>query len=180
MRRWADAGEIRCFRTPGGHRRFAEGDLVAMTEGRRPHSETALETAAVSRIRRQLQSAGGTGAGAWYTSIEPEERDELRPLGRRLLELVGEYIARRSRRAQVEVEVDEIGRRYGELLHQRATPLLRAVEAFTFFRRSLDETAKQVAERTNMSADEAARARAEIGGLADRVLLGVTAAYDSE
>ena len=180
VRRWADAGEIRCFRTPGGHRRFAESDLVAMTEGGHARSETALETAAVSRIRRQLHSVGGTGAGAWYSSIEAEERDELRPLGRRLLELVGEYISRRSRRTQVEVEVDEIGRRYGELLHQRETPLLRAVEAFTFFRRSLDETAKQVAERTHMSADEAARARAEIGGLADRVLLGVTAAYDTE
>ena len=56
--------------------------------------------------------------------------------------------------------------------------LMRAVEAFTFFRRSLDETAKQLAERTHMSAEEAARARAEIAGLADRVLLGVTSAYD--
>ena len=182
VRRWADSGEIRCFRTPGGHRRFAEGDLVAMTEGGPggPRSETVLETAAVSRIRRQLQS-GGKGAASWYPSMEEDERDALRPLGRRLVELVGEYISRRGgRRALVEAEVDEIGQRYGQILHQRGTPLLRAVEAFTFFRRSLDETAKQLAERTSMSAEEAARARAEIGGLADRVLLGVTAAYDVE
>src|SRR5436190_4023518 len=56
VRRWADSGEIRCFRTPGGHRRFAEGDLFAMTQGgnsgARPEHE--IETAAVSRIRRQL------------------------------------------------------------------------------------------------------------------------------
>ncbi len=177
VRRWADSGEIRCFRTPGGHRRFAEGDLYAMTEGgnhARPEHE--IETAAVSRIRRQLH--GKSDAAAWYTSIEEQERDELRPLGRRLVELVGDYLSRRGRRAQVEQEVDEIGRRYGQILHERGTPLLRAVEAFTFFRRSLDETAKQLAERTHMSAEEAARARAEIAGLADRVLLGVTSAYD--
>ncbi len=179
VRRWADSGEIRCFRTPGGHRRFAEGDLFAMTQGgnagARPEHE--IETAAVSRIRRQLHG-GKSDAAAWYHSIEEQERDELRPLGRRLVELVGDYLSRRGRRAQVEQEVDEIGKRYGQILHDRETPLLRAIEAFTFFRRSLDETAKQLAERTNMSAEEAARARAEIAGLADRVLLGVTSAYD--
>jgi excisionase family DNA binding protein len=178
VRRWADSGEIRCFRTPGGHRRFAEGELMAMTEGAAPRqAEHELETAAVSRIRRQLHSGGK--AAAWYASIEEQERDALRPLGTRLVELVGDYLSRRGRRALVEREVDDIGRRYGEILHDRGTPLLRAVEAFTFFRRSLDETAKQLAERKRMSAEEAARARAEIAGLADRVLLGVTAAYDS-
>ncbi len=177
VRRWADSGELRCFRTPGGHRRFAEGDLVAMTDGGAPQPERELETAAVNRIRRQLHS--GSKDAAWYQTIEGSERDELRPLGMRLVALVGDYISRRQRRTQVEHEVDEIGHQYGHILHERGTPLLRAVEAFTFFRRSLDETAKQLAERKSMSADEAARARAAIAGLADRVLLGVTAAYDT-
>ena len=30
VRRWADSGEIQVFRTPGGHRRFAEAELLAM------------------------------------------------------------------------------------------------------------------------------------------------------
>jgi excisionase family DNA binding protein len=179
VRRWADSGEIRCFRTPGGHRRFAEGDLYAMTEGGGRRSESELETAAVSRIRRQLHSTNKAGPASWYAQIEEEERDALRPLGRRLVELVGEYIARKGKRAQVEREVDEIGRRYGQILHERGMPLMRAVQAFTFFRRSLDETAKQLAERTSMSSEDAARAREDIAGLADRVLLGVTSAYDS-
>lgn len=180
VRRWADSGEIRCFRTPGGHRRFAEGDLYAMTEGggaRR--SESELETAAVSRIRRQLHGGNRAGAASWYTGIEEEERDALRPLGRRLVELVGDYISKRGRRAQIEGEVDDIGRRYGQILYERGMPLMRAVQAFTFFRRSLDETAKQLAERSSMGSEEAARAREDIAGLADRVLLGVTSAYDS-
>ncbi|MBX7110701.1 MAG: helix-turn-helix domain-containing protein [Dehalococcoidia bacterium] len=178
VRRWADSGEIRCFRTPGGHRRFAESDLYAMTEsgGRRPESD--LETAAVSRIRRQLHAGSKSGPAGWYATLEEEERDVLRPLGRRLVELVGDYISRRGRRAQVEHEVDEIGRRYGQILHERGMPLMRAVQAFTFFRRSLDETAKRLAERNSMTGEEAARAREDIAGLADRVLLGLAAAYD--
>ncbi len=175
VRRWADTGEIRCFRTPGGHRRFAEEDLISLTRGDREHS---LERAAVSRIRRKLRS-GRKDAG-WYNEIAEAEREALRPLGRRLVELVGDYISMRRPHAAIEAEVDEIGREYGQLLVERETPLLRAMEAFTFFRRSLDETAKHLVERNQMDSEEAARAREQIGGLADRVLLGVSAAYDGE
>ena len=179
VRRWADSGEILCFRTPGGHRRFAEGDLYALTEGRGTRAERELETAAVRRIRRRLHS--GRDDAGWYSDIDEDEREALRPLGRRLVELVGDYIAvsRRVQRTEIEKEVDDIGHSYGRLLKERNTPLGQAVQAFTFFRRSLDDTAKQLAERNRLSADEAARAREGIAGLADRVLLGVTAAYDS-
>jgi excisionase family DNA binding protein len=177
VRRWADRGEVRVFRTPGGHRRFAEADLMAMLEGGTPRKRE-LETAAVTRIRRQLH-ARSKDAG-WYRQIEADERDALRPLGRRLVELVDDYISHRGRRGDVEAEVDVIGQTYGRTLFERGTPLRQAVQAFTFFRRSLDETAKQLAERNRLSGDEAARAREDIAELADRVLLGVTSAYDPE
>ena len=179
VRRWADAGQIRCFRTPGGHRRFAEADLVALTEGGGSAPEHELQTAAVRRIRRRL-NAGGEGS-SWYADIHQDAREALRPLGRRLVELVEDYISttRRARHEEIEREVDEIGHSYGKMLYERETPLLQAMQAFTFFRRSLDDTAKQLAERNSMSSDAAARAREAIAGLADRVLLGVTAAFDS-
>ena len=175
VRRWADAGQVTCFRTPGGHRRFAETDLYALTQNAlEPKRE--LESAAVSRIRRQLRS-GRKDAG-WYEAIEEDERDALRPLGRRLMELVGDYISGRGKRSEIESEVDQIGRDYGRLLVERKTPLNRGVEAYIFFRRSLEDTAKALARRHGMEPEEAARARAQIADLADRVLRGVTAAYD--
>ena len=176
VRRWADAGQIRCFRTPGGHRRFSERDLFDMVEGGNRPPQRELETAAVSRIRRQLSSTRrDTG---WYEAMAGDERDALRPLGRRLVELVDDYIARRAPRAEVEREVDDIGERYGTILLERSTPLSQAIQAFTFFRRSLDETAKRLADRRSMAEPEAARAREQIAELADRVLLGLSAAYD--
>lgn len=175
-RRWADSGQIRCFRTPGGHRRFAESDLMAIVNGEPRQRPDELESAAVSRIRRQL-SHGRSDAG-WYTEIEADGREALRPLGRQLVAVVGDYISRRRTRAAVEEEVDAIGARYGEILRGQATPLTQAMEAFTFFRRSLDETAKQLASRRRMTAEEASRAREEIAELADRVLLGISGEYD--
>jgi len=174
VRRWADTGEIRCFRTPGGHRRFAEADLQTLIRGDR---DDELQTAVVRSIRRKFHA--GRKDSDWLGTLAASERDALRPLGRRLVELVGDYISRRQPQAAIEAEVDAIGSSYGALLVERGTPLLRAMEAFTFFRRSLDETAKNLAERNQMDPEQAARAREQIGGLADRVLLGVTAAYDA-
>jgi excisionase family DNA binding protein len=174
VRRWADSGDIRCFRTPGGHRRFAEGDLFAMIEGRSAIQDRRLETAAVSRIRRQLNSHQQDD---WYRQIHEAEREALRPLGRRLVEIVGDYIAGRGHRPQLEQEVEEIGSKYGIALHSRGMPLGQALQAFTFFRRSLEETAKQLADRSAMSSDDALLAREQIGGLADRVLIGLASPY---
>ena len=176
VRRWADSGEIQVFRTPGGHRRFDEAELHQLVKngGRQP--ERTLENAAVSRIRRQLHS--NKADARWYRDTDTEERDALRPLGRRLVEIVDDYLAKRSRRSDLEEEVTGIGEAYGEELLRRGMPLSQAIQAFTFFRRSLDETAKQLAERNRMTADEAASAREQIAALADRVLISLTAVYD--
>ena len=178
VRRWADSGEIQVFRTPGGHRRFAEPELLAMIQsggGRR--SDRALSDAATQRIRRQLHSGS---ADEWYGEIEQAERDALRPLGRRLVEIVDDYISRRGRRSELEDEVGGIGEQYGHELRRRGMPLAQAVRAFTFFRKSLDETAKQLAERNRLTPEDASNAREAIAGLADRVLIGLTAVYDPE
>ena len=176
VRRWADSGEIQVFRTPGGHRRFAEAELLAMIQnggGRR--SDRPLSDAATSRIRRQLHSGS---ADEWYGDIAQAERDALRPLGRRLVEIVDDYISRRGRRSDLEEEVSGIGEQYGSELRRRGMPLAQAVQAFTFFRKSLDETAKQLSQRNRLTAENAANAREAIAGLADRVLIGLIAVYD--
>jgi excisionase family DNA binding protein len=174
VRRWADSEKIRSFRTPGGHRRFAEGDLIAITNGTLESHE--IGNAAVSRIRRQLNT--GADAAPWYENLAADQRDALRPLGRRLVEIVDNYLSGRGDREQLDAEVDGIGESYGHELHGRGVGLGQAMQAVIFFRRSLDETAKQLSARHRLSDEEAIRAREEIAGLADRVLVGVSAAYD--
>ena len=79
VRRWADSGEIQVFRTPGGHRRFDEAQLLELVEtgGRQP--DRGLEEAALSRIRRQLHS--NKEEVRWHRDTDADERDALRPLG---------------------------------------------------------------------------------------------------
>lgn len=177
VRRWADAGEIQMFRTPGGHRRFDEADLLGLVErgARQPRD---MEAAAVSRIRRQLHGAKD-GETAWYEQTDADERDALRPLGRRLVQIVDDHLGKRGKREDLEREVGEIGTAYGQELRRRGMPLAQAVQAFTFFRRALDQTAKQLTDRNRMAPEDAASAREQIALLADRVLLALTAVYDA-
>src|SRR5690606_13407436 len=99
LRRWADTGRLRVYRTPGGHRRFSLSDLESMVEGEnRNRGAEEIERLAVAKIRRQLQRARQQEHG-WYSSLSETNRQLLRDLGRRLVEMAGEYLDKRSRRS---------------------------------------------------------------------------------
>lgn len=180
LRRWADAGHVRSFRTPGGHRRFSEDDLRSLTAGqggggRQPYS--SLSQLALARIRRRLQRGRGHAA-PWYSGISEEDRERLRPLGRRLVALVSEYLTKGARRARLIDEAREIGHEYGRELARDNLSLRDAVEAFTFFRKSLDDTAMEVAHKSDLSSEEAVEVWDLLSNLADQVLLAITETYE--
>ena len=181
LRRWADAGRVRSFRTLGGHRRFVEADLHLLQEPapeRTPeHEYESLGSLAVARIRRRLQHGKGQQAG-WYSTVDAESRLRYRPLGRRLVALAGECLQKRLRGGRLAEEARAIGREYGLELARDGVPIRDAIEAFTFFRGSLDETTRQLAHRENLSAEEAADAWQQVSGLADLVLVAMMDAAD--
>ena len=179
LRRWADNGQVRVFRTPGGHRRFAESDIQELVSGRgqdgRPYRE--LGDLAVTRIRRQLHRRPVREA-VWYTTVTEESRERLRPLGRRLAAIAAEYLGRRTGRARLLGDARALGHEYGRELATSGLPLAQAMEAFIFFRRSLDDATKQAIQRRGLSAAEAMGACEQMTALADQVLLGLAEAYE--
>lgn len=180
LRRWADAGHVRSFRTPGGHRRFSEDDLRALVAGEGPAARepyTSISNLALIRIRRRLQR-GRSQSAHWYAGLSEGERDKMRPLGRRLVTLVSEYLARGSRRSNLLDEAREIAHEYGGLLVHDGVSLRDAVEAFTFFRKMLDETAMEEAQKNELTAEKALELWELLSNLADHVLLSFAESYD--
>ncbi len=180
LRRWADAGHVRSFRTPGGHRRFSEDDLRALVSGqgagaREPYN--SLGQVALSRIRRRLQR-GRSQAAPWYAGLSEGDRDRLRPLGRRLVSLVSEYLTKGARRGRLAEEAREIGHQYGRELARDGLSLRDAIEAFTFFRKSLDESAMEVAQKSEISSEDAVEVWELLSSLADQILLAVAETYE--
>jgi excisionase family DNA binding protein len=179
LRRWADAGRLRVYRTPGGHRRFSLSDLESMVAGDGRHrGSEEVERLAVAKIRRQLQRARQEDHG-WYGSLSDDSRQRLRDLGRRLVEMAGEYMDKGSRRPGLLDEALEIGGEYGRVLIDAGLPLPSAVGAYIGFRKTIDETTNQAALRESMPLNEALAASGQVHALGDQVLLGMTAAYES-
>ena len=182
LRRWADAGEIHSYRTPGGHRRFAEADLRAITAGRSLRSAQGrygnLGSLALTRIRRRLHRPRVQGPP--WLALDEESRQRLAALGRRLVSLAFQYLGRRTRRGPLLAEARQVGRDYGVELHSLGLHLNQVLEAFTFFRRSLDESTRQACQRGGLSAEETLTACEEIMGLGDEVLLGMAEAFDRQ
>jgi excisionase family DNA binding protein len=179
LRRWADAGQVRTFRTPGGHRRFAEGDIREIMQGRPKESAlTGVGDLAMRRIRRQLHSEQNA---AWYESVDEAQREKLRPLGRQLMGLVAEYVQRRGRGRKTSLldEARTTGAQYGRELAQAGMTLSQAMHAFTFFRRSLDQSAKRALSKSGTPPSEAVDVCEQIMVLADEVLLGIAGAYEA-
>ena len=170
LRHWADAGHLRVYRTPGGHRRFAREDLLALTQ-RQPDAHSAdtpdkLEDAALRRIRRRL-SHEEVARQSWYQSVEEEGRDRMRLFGRRLLSLLVQGLPRRrasGRRQEVLAEALMLGHEYGAEMSERSVPLKDTVEAFIFFRTLVLDSTESRAWGPTLE-------------LADQVLVGVVESY---
>ena len=178
LRRWADSGRLQVYRTPGGHRRFSLGNLEELVagEGKAPKGE--IGRMAFARIRSELRRARQQ-EGGWYGAVTLDDRNRLRDLGRRLVDMVSEYATRRRTSPAMFSEAREVGREYGRILSHSGMPLPHAVEAYLGFRKQMDETTRQAASRDSLPTEEALDACSHVHALGDQVLLGIAAAYEN-
>jgi hypothetical protein len=102
----------------------------------------------------------------------------MRDLGRRLLDMVGEYLAKRVLRANILDEALHVGGAYGQILLKAGLPLPSAIGAYIGFRRTIDESARQAAVRDSLSMEEALEACGQVHVLGDQVLRGLAASYE--
>ena len=170
LRQWADAGHLRVYRTPGGHRRFSREDLETLTQQpSNPNGADAqekLEDAALRRIRRRLNHEE-VARQSWYQSVEEEGRDRMRLFGRRLLSLLVQGLPQRraaGRRQEVLGEALMLGHEYGAEMSERGVPLKDTVEAFIFFRTLVLDSVNSGSWTPTLQ-------------LADQVLVGVVESY---
>lgn len=139
LRRWADAGMIRTFVTPGGHRRFSRDAVAALlpTSGARPSMERLGETPArMQRVYRRAVAAASTPI-PWVDSLDAEQRALFRGHGVAMVtSLLGALDAPddAERTARLEAAMDAASA-YGSAAAAAGLPASVAVEVFLRFRR---------------------------------------------
>jgi excisionase family DNA binding protein len=179
LRRWADEGRVPSFRTAGGHRRFRVSDVRrALLPARTAPADTEVfGDLATTRIRRQL-AAPRSRELDWLSGIDEHSRERLGLLGRHLLTTIEDYLGGRRAKAAVLAEARQFGLLYGRELASARFTVRQAIEAFTFFRRGIEEASRRYAAQGNRSQAEMDDLRDQLDVLNDRVLLGIAEAYE--
>lgn len=179
LRRWADAGSVPVYVTPGGHRRFARSDIEALA-ARRPLSALALRDAWANRALARTRSdlAHPESRRAWMGSLNEDDRARWRRIGQRLMGLVLRYLHGAHEAAELLAEARTIGADYAQQARLAGLPLTAALEAALFFRDSLVEAAMALPEETHLRAEESADLLRRISRIANEVHLAVAASYE--
>lgn len=180
MRRWSDSGKIPVFRTPGGHRRYAEEDLRAFLRG----DLTARQN--VSREELTNLSLAGYDRGyvdeaaerPWYQAYDPKSLEELRALGRRMVDLSIRYLSGRGDREALLAESRVLGREYGRYSARAGLTTSQALEAFLFFRRPVFNAVNRYIERENLTHNRSCKILDELTAYMDEVLLATIKAHE--
>jgi excisionase family DNA binding protein len=177
LRRWADAGKIPVFVTPGGHRRFSESEIESFAKERLQLQvasglEELLERYAMQRARKDIASHSKE---PWLATISNEDREVSRNLGRRLLGLSLQYIVSEDGRDLLR-ETEELGLEYGRHGRAMGMPLEQMLRASMLFRDSLIETSMDLPEST-ASQHTSMHLVLRINELINTVQLAVVKAY---
>jgi excisionase family DNA binding protein len=187
LRRWSDSGKVPVFRTPGGHRRYAETDLQALVgEGpqlqERPRvSRQALTDRSLSGYEDDYLRAARERP--WFRTYAAATQEEHRRLGRRLVDLAMRYAsapAAAGDRASLLDEARQIGEHYGRngALHGLAAS--ETVEAFIYFRHPVVRAVSGIIEDQEFGTKRAIRLYAEISHFLDQVLIATIQAHEGD
>jgi len=179
LRRWADAGRIRSFTTPGGHRRFARADVERVMAARRAGRQSLAALGATpERIARAYGRQYRDGAAVPSAAISANAREAFRLEGRRLVETLLAYLdaAGAAEKARLEAQANAIvDQTAGRLAAARMSPP-EATAALVAARAPLPAALESLGRRRSLDAPAVMRLYAEAATLLDRLLVRFVAA----
>jgi excisionase family DNA binding protein len=178
LRRWADAGSVPVYITPGGHRRFARTDIEALA-ARSPLASQAISSTWANKALAVTRSelAHTQSRLDWVSHLPEDDRAVWRRIGQQLMGVVLRYINSPHDDDSLLAEARMIGADYAHRARQYGIPLTAALEAALFFRDLLVDAAMAMPEEANLRPEASARLLRRISRVANEVHLVVAASY---
>jgi excisionase family DNA binding protein len=179
LRHWADTGKIRTFRTPGGHRRFREDDLLTLIQ----HEIPRVEDLADLVERRSAKVLAGSPAKPlrdrpWFGRLDDAMRARAREYGRELFAAVVKFLSEPVARRAVRDHLLEQAARYGTELEQAGVAPADAADAFGFFRELVLKLVTEPRGRGGMLDEGQVRTLLEVSTLLDDLFVAILRAWD--
>jgi excisionase family DNA binding protein len=173
LRRWADAGRLRSFTTPGGHRRFARPELERMLavrrSGRRSLAALGATPERFARAYGREYRAGVAAPGG----VDDAARAAFRTDGRRLVETLLAYLDAdgSAEKARLEADANAICDTTAQRLAAAGMTAVEATGAFVAARAPFLLALESLGRRRALDAPAVMRLYAEAATLLDRLLL---------
>lgn len=182
LRRWADAGAIPVYVTPGGHRRFARTDIEALALRHPAHfsEQTIVNTLAErawDQARNDLERV--KKQPAWLKNLGEDERETWRHVSQQLMGIVLRYISTQEEDESLLEQARAVGLDYARNARRVGMPLTMALEAALFFRDSLVSAAMDLPDPSSSDHHHNARLLSRISRVLNVVQLAVASGYES-
>lgn len=182
LRRWATNGEIPVMLTPGGHRRFAASDVANLAQKRHVirrsrDVEQVFTDEAIAHTRKEI---GRPTEPKWLSRLDDKSRSRHRKMGRRLMDVMRQYISETDEATALLDEARKIGRDYGQSFLDMNLPLADALKASMFFRDALVETTIRLPEKVRLRPEAKTRLLQRVNALLNTVQLAVAEVYDAD
>jgi excisionase family DNA binding protein len=159
LRRWSDAGRLRVYTTPGGHRRFSRSSLERLLpadRSRRPSIGAAGVTP--SRLARSYRRASREGAPElpWVLALTDKQRLLFRERGHVLATSLLQFLdASQPETARHHLEeATGSAKEYGSVAAGLGLSLSQTVEGFLRFRAPFHHELALAARRRGFDASE--------------------------
>jgi excisionase family DNA binding protein len=159
LRRWSDAGRLRVFTTPGGHRRFSRAALERLLpadRARRPSIAGAgLTLTRIARTYRRARRAVAPDL-PWVLALTDDQRLLFRERGRVLAASLLQYLDASAPDAATQqlADASTSAADYGRVAAQQGLSLSQTVEGFLRFRAPFHHELALAARRRGFDAGE--------------------------
>jgi len=182
LRRWADAGRLRAYATPGGHRRFDLADLHRVVQARRPQRLPLAELGATSdRVTRAYARAyrSADASGPVRDRFDEAERIAFREDGRRLVAALLGYLdaAGQAERDRWEADAAALVEATAARLRGGGADIAEAIGAFTGARRPFMTELAAIGRRRSLDVAALTATYEAAVALLDRLLLRFVDAF---
>ncbi|HEU4572470.1 MAG TPA: helix-turn-helix domain-containing protein [Candidatus Limnocylindrales bacterium] len=158
LRRWSDAGRLRVFTTPGGHRRFSRDALERLLPGDRSRRPSIGGSLTPSRIARTYRRASREVAPElpWVLTLTDEQRALFRERGHLLAASLLQYLdaAQPDAAAMHLAEAGRSATDYGTVAAGMGLSLSQTVEGFLRFRAPFHQELAIAARRRGFDTTE--------------------------
>jgi len=177
LRRWAEAGDVEAFVTPGGHRRFTRAAILdLLPHPGRPHRTLRELGGTPERMARQYRrDLGGQAAERWLPDLDEGELEAFREPGRRILTAVLGYLdaPTDAEAAPFLASATAAATEYGRLASGVGLSAVETTEAFLRFRSPFLAELAAIARRRRLDAAEAIGMLVAVATALDHVLVAL-------